>query len=231
MPPKRSSSAKNQGDLRRVVSEKRQSKEPPVETKRRSTLANVESTRSSTSSLNGSLDSLERQSPSPPVKKPPRVPKGKPPISPQVEKKTKTDSLPKQTGGNQQEGKKPAIPVKPALPVRPVLPPKPGKSLKSNSLRKKVPLVSYVNGVASSENINNAVQTKAEVTSESNVMSQQGRSSVPPARPSPETRVSRHKPRGTKLLEIIERKLDDEGIDLSQEPYSNEVLIIDTSID
>ncbi|XP_028412536.1 uncharacterized protein LOC114535420 [Dendronephthya gigantea] len=228
VPPKRSSSGKNAGgDLRRVVSDKRQSKEPPVEGKRRSTLANVESTRSSTSSLNGSSDSLERQSPSPPVKKPPRLLKSKPPISPQLEKKTKTDSLPRRTNGNEQEGKKPVIPVKPALPAKPVLPPKPGRLTpgeKSNSLPKKVPLVSLVNGLACNENINNdaEVQTKAEVTSESNATSQQERSSLPPARPSPETRVSRHKPSGTKLLEMIERKLDDEGIDLVQEPYSNE---------
>jgi hypothetical protein len=94
---------------------------------------------------------------------------------------------------------------------------------KSNSLARKT-LVSLANGL-SNENLNNAgIRTSAEVTSGECVVSQQERPRVPPPRPSPETRVSRHKPSGTKLLEMIEQKLNEEGIDLVQEPYSNQVI-------
>ena len=219
--PKGSSSPKAAvNDLRRAVSEKRASKEQ-VETNRRSTLPN--STRSSTSSLNGSVENLNKQSPTPPTKKPSRTPSGKPFVPPPTENKPKPDLLPKRSGSNELEGKKPVLPPKPRLPVKPPKPPaKPQKvSLqeKSNSLHKTT-LASLANGL-SNENVNNAgIQTSAEVTSGENV----NKPRVQPARPSPETRVSRHKPSGTKLLEMIEQKLDEEGIDLVQEPYSNQVI-------
>lgn len=205
-------------DLRRVVSDKRAPKDQ-VEAKRRSTLSNVNSNRSSNSSLNESLESLNRQSPIPPVKKPPRKPLiGKPPISPQIEKKSPVQ----RTGSNELEGKKPVLPPKPALPVKPKPPGKPKRLASGKKTTDKVPLVSLVNGV-STENLNNAeTRTTVEVTSGKNVTSPQEGPRVPPARPSPETRVSRHKPSGTKLLEMIEQKLDEEGIDLAQEPYSNQ---------
>jgi hypothetical protein len=80
--------------------------------------------------------------------------------------------------------------------------------------------------------LNNAeTRTTVEVTSGKNVTSPQEGPRVPPARPSPETRVSRHKPSGTKLLEMIEQKLDEEGIDLAQEPYSNQVVFCESLID
>jgi hypothetical protein len=223
--PKGSSSPKAPvNDLRRVVSDKRGSKEQIAEAKRRSTLPN--SNRSSTSSLNESAESPNRQSPTPPVKKP-KIPTGKPSISPQTEKKAKPEVLPKRTGSGEFEGKKPVLPPKPPIPAKPPKPPvKPQNNPqgeKSNSLARKT-LVSLANGL-SNENLNNAgIRTSAEVTSGECVVSQQERPRVPPPRPSPETRVSRHKPSGTKLLEMIEQKLNEEGIDLVQEPYSNQVI-------
>ena len=220
--PKGSSSPKPVvNDLRRAVSEKRASKEQ-VETNRRSTLPN--STRSSTSSLNESVENLNKQSPTLPAKKPPRTSSGKPSVPlPQTENKPKPGLLPKRSGSNEHEGKKPVLPPKPRLPAKPpkpaAKPQKVSSEGKSNSLPKKT-LASIANGL-SNENVNNAgIQTTAEVTSGENV----NKPRVPPARPSPETRVSRHKPSGTKLLEMIEQKLDEEGIDLVQEPYSNQVI-------
>ena len=223
---KRTPSPKAAGaDLRRAVSDKRT---PPREqaettTKRRSTLSNVESNRSSSSSLNESMESLNRQSPTLPVKKPPRA---------SFESKTQ------RSGSNELEGKKPPLPAKPVLPPKPAVgakPPKPpakpqrvtAPGEKTGSVPKKVPLVSLVNGL-SNENIDNAgARTAVEVTSEEAVTSQQERPRIQPPRPSPQTRVSRHKPSGTKLLEMIEQKLDEEGIDLVQEPYSKEVIVFE----
>ena len=226
--PKGSSSPKAVTDLRRAVSDKRASKDP-AETKQRS--STLDSKRSSNSSLNESAESLNRQTPSPPVKKPPRIPTGKP--SPQTENKSKSDSLPRRTGSNELEGKKPVLPPKPALPAKPPKPPmKPQRNLttpgeKPNTLPKKT-LASIVNGLPT-ENVNNAeTRTTAEVTSGKNVTLKQER--VPPARPSPATRVSRHKPTGTKLLEMIEQKLDEEEIDLAQEPYSKQVVFCDNKL-
>ena len=214
-------------DLRRVVSDKRAPREQTEINRRSATLSN--SNRSSNSSLNESVESLNRHSPSPPVKKPQRVSARKSPVLSQGERKS--DSLPRRSGSNElkAEGSKPALPAKPALLAKPTLPAKPPKPpVKPQRLipgdKKKVPLVSLVNG-SSCDNVNDTeTQTPAEVTSETNNMtSQQVRPRVPPARPSPDTRVSRHKPSGTKLLEMIEQKLDQEGIDLVQEPYSGQV--------
>ncbi|XP_046849439.1 SAM and SH3 domain-containing protein 1-like [Xenia sp. Carnegie-2017] len=88
----------------------------------------------------------------------------------------------------------------------------------SNSLPRNAPLRSIANGNLI-EDATQDTRTKGEVTSQ--ILTSRQARKVPP-KPSPATRVSRHKPSGAKLLEMIEKKLEEEGIDLLQDPYTNQ---------
>lgn len=192
--------------------------------------------------------------PNPPVppRKPPKLPPNKPSISQikrnsiesQEDSHVNVSEGKKSSSLNGQDSNKPMVPDRPTLPGKPALLPKPpaklnlkpnisekppvgerGDKITNNRQNEKREDVSLINGT-DNENYDHAftkTSTKGETTSQEKVGKVKSR--VPPRRPSPLTRVSRNKPQGPDLLEMIENKLTDEGIDLTHEPYTGQVMV------